>query len=150
MMYAVVPPELLFRVRGWERTSWKAFLGAVHLRPRAVPFLEAVRASGRKIAIVSDLTLEVQLMKLEAFDLFRHLDALIVSEEVPFDKPAEEVFRVAIERLGTDAGACVIVGDNDDKNGEGARRLGAPYIRIDANDVEGEGFDALAHAMGIA
>lgn len=149
MIHALGRPDALPRAREWERSFWRAFLDAVSLRPRVVPFLEALRASGRKVAIVSDLTLEVQLWKLERFDLLRRLDALVVSEEVPLDKPAEDIFRVALARVGVSADACVMVGDHDGKDGEGARRLGIPYVRIDADDEGGAGFDALAREMGM-
>lgn len=150
LAHALGRPDLLLRVRGWERTFWRAFLDAVRLRPRAVPFLEAVRGAGKKVAIVTDLTLEVQLWKLEAFGLFPHVDALAVSEEVSLDKPAEEIFRLALARLGASAGDAVMVGDHDGKDGEGARRLGIPYVNIPADDLEGVRFDALARELGVA
>lgn len=141
--------DMLVRVRSWERTFWNAFLDAVRLRPRVLPFLAAVRRAGRKVALVSDLTLEVQLHKLDRFGLFRHVDAIAISEEVPLDKPAEEIFHLAMARLGVTPAECVMVGDHDDKDGEGARRLGIPYVRIAPDDLEGSGFDALVRDLGI-
>jgi putative hydrolase of the HAD superfamily len=142
-------PDMLVRARSWERTFWNAYLSAVSLRPRVLPFLTATRRSGRKVALVSDLTLEVQLHKLDRFGLFRHLDAIAISEEVPFDKPAEEIFRLAMDRVGAKPEECVMVGDHDNKDGEGARRLGIPFVRIAPDDVDGAGFDALARDLGV-
>lgn len=142
-------PDMLVRVRSWERTFWSAFLGAVSLRPRVLPFLGSVRRSGRKVALVSDLTLEVQLAKLDRFGLFRHVDAIAISEEVPLDKPAEEIFHLAMARIGARPEECVMVGDHDGKDGEGARRLGMPYVRIAPDDLDGSGFDVLARDLGV-
>lgn len=149
LVHALGRPDMLVRVRSWERTFWTAFLDAVRLRPRVVPFLRAARRAGRKVALVSDLTMDVQLMKLDRFGLFPHVDAIAISEEVPFDKPTEEIFRLAMARLGTTAEACIMVGDHEDKDGEGARRLGMPYVRIDPRDTEGAAFDALARDLGL-
>lgn len=149
LVHAVGRPDALASVRAWERTYWRAFVDAATVRPRARAFLETVRRAGAKVAIVSDLTLEVQLFKLETFGLLPLIDALVTSEEVPLDKPDEAIFRLAMARLGTTADACVMVGDRDDKDGEGARRLGMPYFQIEPDDDAGLGFDALLRELDL-
>ncbi len=149
LVHAVGRPDALAKVRGWERTYWQAFLRAATLRPRALAFLQTARAAGAKVAIVSDLTLEVQLWKLETFGVLPLIDALVTSEEVPLDKPASAIFELAISRLGAEKSACVMVGDHDDKDGEGARRLGIPYFKIAKDDITGDGFDALTKELGL-
>lgn len=143
-------PEALPRVRSWERTYWNAFIDASRMRPRALPFLSAARAAGRRIALVSDLTLEVQLLKLERFGLFPLIDAIAISEEVPLDKPAAAIFELALARLGATAQTCVMVGDRPDKDGEGAQRLGIPFVEVPSADAEGLVFDELTRRLGIA
>ena len=140
-------PDALVCVRTWERMYWRAFLDAAVLRPRVIPFFEGVRQRAGRIAIVSDLTLEVQLMKLEHLGILRFIDALVTSEEVKGDKPKRSIFRLAMDRLGTGADACIIVGDNEMKDGEGARKLGIPFFQIDERDSEGMGFDIALTAM---
>ena len=149
LVHAVGRPDALASVRAWERTYWRAFVSAAKVRPRARAFLETVRAAGAKVAIVSDLTLEVQLFKLETFGILPLIDALATSEEVPLDKPDEAIFRLAMERLRTTVDACVMVGDHDGKDGEGARRLNMPYFRIEADDHEGLRFDTLLQQLGM-
>ena len=149
LVHAVGRPDMLASVRAWERAYWRAFVGAATVRPRARAFLETVRRAGAKVAIVSDLTLEVQLLKLETFGVLPLIDALVTSEEVPLDKPAEAIFHLGMARLGTSAEACIMVGDRDDKDGEGARRLGMPYFQIEADDDAGLGFDALLRELDL-
>ncbi len=149
LVHAVGRPDALAKARSWERTYWRAFLGAATLRPRALAFLRTARAAGAKVAIVSDLTLEVQLLKLETFGVLPLIDALVTSEEVPLDKPASAIFELGMARLGAAVDACVMVGDHDDKDGEGARRLGIPYFKIAKDDVLGDGFDVLAKELGL-
>ena len=149
LVHALGRPDALVSVRTWERTYWHAFVGAAKVRPRARAFLESARRAGMKVAIVSDLTLEVQLFKLETFGVLPWIDALATSEEVPLDKPNEAIFLLAMDRLGTTADACIVVGDHDGKDGEGARRLKMPYFRIE-NDEEGHGFDAVMRELGLS
>ncbi|MFG1357594.1 HAD-IIA family hydrolase [Xanthobacter pseudotagetidis] len=47
-----------------------------------------------------------------------------------FGKPEPDLFRAALGRLGLAAGEVVMVGDNPDTDGAGARRLGIPHILI--------------------
>lgn len=137
----------LDRVRGWERAYWAGYLSAARARPRVLPFLERLRASGSKLAIVTDLTIEPQLAKLEHLGLAPFVSALAVSEEVERDKPDPAIFRLAVARLGVSIEACVMIGDNDAKDGEGARRLGIPFFAIDPKEPEGVAFDAIAKEL---
>ncbi len=150
LVHALRRADALPHVRTWERAYWRSFLAATTFRPRARAFLERVRSAHGKVAIVSDLTLEVQLMKLETFGVLPFIDALATSEEVPLDKPDSAIFDLAMTRLGARKEACVVVGDRADKDGEGARRLGIPYFQIDPNDDVGTGFDALAEQVGLS
>jgi putative hydrolase of the HAD superfamily len=123
-------PDLLARVRDWERLYWAAFLSTARLRPGALELVTWWREGARgRLAIVTDLTLDVQLAKLSRFGLLERIDALVTSEEVPLDKPSPELLRLAIARLGTEPN--VVAGDRDDKDGAAARALGLRFVRID-------------------
>lgn len=148
MVHALGRADLLGSVRRWERAFWQAFLSAVRLRKHTQTFLEALRRAEKKVAIVTDLTLEVQLWKLEAFGLGPYVDAIAVSEEVPLDKPEGEIFTLAMARLGVSAADSVMVGDHDGKDGEGARRLGIPFVRVTPEDTDGDALLGLAREMG--
>lgn len=149
LAHALGRVDRLDRVRGWDRAYWSAFLETATLRDGARALLEGVRARGGKVAIVSDLTLEIQLWKLEHFGLGPLIDALVISEEVPFDKPRPEAFALAMARLGgVRAADCVMVGDADDKDGAGARALGIRYFKVDAGDGDGESLIAIARQLG--
>jgi len=151
IVHAASRVDALGHVRAWERTFWGEFLQQATLRPGARALLEGFRARGGKVAIVTDLTLEVQLWKLEAFGLFGLIDALAVSEEVAHEKPAADLFLLAIERLGVSREACVVVGDNPEKDGEGARALGLPYFQaLSSERPGGEGLEAIARALEVA
>lgn len=146
----------LARVQSWERTFWDAYLEGVQLRPGARELLGGWRALGHKIAIVTDLVVDVQLRKLEVLGLFELVDAVVVSEEVARDKPAAETFELAMERLGVEPADCVMVGDNAKKDGGGARALGLPFYRVrgtdpgEASTEAGMTLSEVARALGVA
>lgn len=116
--------------RELERAFWDAYLDAARLRPGAVELLRRFRGAQGKIAIVTDLTLGVQLEKLEKLGLFDHVDALVASEEVGFDKPHRAPFELASTRLDVPLGDCAVIGDNPDKDGAGAEALGIPFFLV--------------------
>ncbi len=143
----------LAHARELEEAYWSAYLDTMELRPFAHGLLDELRARGMKIAIVTDLTLDIQLQKLAKLDLFRRIDALVASEEVGADKPARAAFALGAARLGVPLEACAVVGDNVEKDGAGAEALGIPYFRARTLAV-GEGltleeiFDALVRRNG--
>ncbi len=120
-----------------EEAYWSAYLETMVPRPFAHALLEQVRARGLSVAIVTDLTLAIQLRKLKTLGLFGLIDALVASEEVGADKPARAAFELGAARLGVPLERCAVIGDNDEKDGEGARRLGIPFFhaRTDATGV---------------
>jgi putative hydrolase of the HAD superfamily len=128
----------LAEVRALERTYWNAYLDAARLRPGAIELLQGFRARGGKVALVTDQLLEIQLWKCERLGLFPHIDALCASEEVKGDKPAPEIFRLALERLGLPASACVMIGDHPSKDG-GARELGIQYLHVVSSEFPERG-----------
>jgi HAD superfamily hydrolase (TIGR01549 family) len=131
IVHGVGRPDALANLRRWERLYWDAYMDGARLRDGVVRLFTDWRARGDRIAIVTDLTLEVQLMKLERFDLLGSINALVTSEEVLLDKPDPEGMVLAIARLGVAKERCIVVGDRPEKEGEVARLLGLPYVWVD-------------------
>lgn len=141
--------DALLHVRRWDRIFWGAFIEAAEMRPGALALLDRWRARGGLVALVTDLTLEVQLWKVEAMGLASRIDALVVSEEVFADKPARAPVELALERLGVSAEACVMIGDDEKKDGGAARELGIPFYKVDTGDGCGWSLVAIAHDLGL-
>lgn len=135
----------LVHARDLEEAYWATYLATMRPRPHAVALLTDFRARGGKTAIVTDLTLAIQIRKLDTLGLLPHVDALVASEEVGVDKPARAPFALAAERLGVDLAACAMVGDNVDKDGKGALAIGIPFYhaRTEATGV-GLSLEAIA------
>jgi putative hydrolase of the HAD superfamily len=137
--------------RKWERTFWSTSLVAMTPYPEARPLLEAWRAAGHRTAIVTDLMLSIQFDKLERLDLLDLVDVVVASEEVPCDKPAPEIFELAWSRLGVPRSECVMVGDNDARDGVGARALGIPFVHVRGSDPGAPGIplSEVRRALGV-
>lgn len=129
--------ESLSVAREWERSYWSAYLEGSALRNGARELLDACRGHGMKIAIVTDLVLEVQLWKLAHFGLFSLIDALVVSEEVGHDKPHRAPFELAAARMGVALDACVVVGDNEKTDGDGAKACAIPFFHVRTPQASG-------------
>jgi putative hydrolase of the HAD superfamily len=98
---------------------------------RAIPGAASVLARLRRrvrIGVVSNNLLAEQQEKLRQCALDRHVDALVVSEEVGISKPDPEIFRVALERLGVARSDALMVGDSWSADILGARAAGIPVV----------------------
>ncbi|HEY6877452.1 MAG TPA: HAD-IA family hydrolase [Polyangiales bacterium] len=137
--------------RKWERTFWGEYLRVMEPHPGVRELLAGWRALGNRTAIVTDLVVDIQLQKLEKFSLLELIDAIVVSEEVPLDKPAPEIFELACARLGVPRERCVMVGDNDAKDGAGARALGIPFLQVRGTEPDANGLtlQEVARELGV-
>lgn len=142
-----------------EELYWSVFLKHMQFRPGAVEFLDSLKGIVA-IAIVTDLTAQIQLRKLNHLGLDKHIAALVTSEESGAEKPDAQIFDLALKKLGlTRSDACVI-GDNWEKDILGAMSLGMrsfwlkPDEYNDASDrgdglvAEFKTFDELARLIG--
>lgn len=102
----------------------------------AAEFLEAVRARAT-VVVVSNNLLEEQQDKLRHCALDRHVDVLVVSEEVGVSKPEARIYEVALERAGARADEAVMLGDSWVNDVEGARAAGirAVWFNRDGRDA---------------
>lgn len=71
---------------------------------------------------------DLQREKLAATDLLGHVDAVAISGEVGDGKPNPPVFEFALDELGVEAAAAVMVGDSLSRDMAGAAALGMATI----------------------
>lgn len=112
------------------------------LYPEVLEVLEALRASGLKLLVVSnwDSTLPALLDRL---DLTRRFDGVVVSALVGASKPAREIFDAALDLAGVAAQEVLHVGDSPSEDYEGARRAGLPALLLDRAGVAESGFESI-------
>ena len=110
------------------------FPGTCVLFPGARQTLARVRSEGFKLGLITNGSVRMQGAKLECLALAPAFDAVLISDAEGVSKPEPEIFRRALERLGSPPGHAVYVGDHPEFDIDGARRAGmkAVWRRNDA------------------
>jgi putative hydrolase of the HAD superfamily len=122
-------------VRALVDRDRELLVASARLYDDAIPFLEALRSDGIKIAIVSNCSEHTR-------DVLDHLgvtalaDALVLSCEVGAAKPAPEIFRHALDRLGVAASSALFVDDQASYCAGGAA-LGIGAVQIIRGELDG-------------
>jgi putative hydrolase of the HAD superfamily len=101
--------------------------------------LETFRASGVKLALITNGAALPQRRKIERFALAERFDHIQIEGEHGFGKPDERAYRHAMEALGVEARHTWMVGDNLEWEVETPQRLGIYAIWMDAH---GDGLPA--------
>lgn len=96
----------------------------------AVETLEALRARGLETAVVSNADGRVASI-LENAGLAAHLTLIVDSHLEGVEKPDPAIFRLALSRLGIDAGRAAYVGDIYSIDALGARAAGLTPVLLD-------------------
>jgi putative hydrolase of the HAD superfamily len=93
-----------------------------------LPVLEDLRARGLKLGLVSNTGRNLdEFVRHHGLDV----DAAVSSGVHGKTKPHPTIFRAALDRLGVEAGAAVMVGDSIEDDVEGAKAVGMRGILLD-------------------
>jgi len=97
----------------------------VPIHPQTIPLLNKLKKQGVKIGIISNFQHAPHVRKvLRKHGLLKILDAVIISGEVHASKPDPQIFKIALERLGTKASETLFVGDDPERDIRGAASVG--------------------------
>jgi putative hydrolase of the HAD superfamily len=107
--------------------------------PGAHDAIDALKALGVKLALVTNGAAIDQRAKIERFALTDRFDHIQIEGEHGFGKPEERAYLHAMEALGVTAPETWMVGDNLEWEVEAPQRLGIYAIWI---DVHGDGLPA--------
>ncbi|KWV56460.1 phosphoglycolate phosphatase [Bradyrhizobium macuxiense] len=104
--------------------------------PGAHEAIDALKAHGVKLALVTNGNADMQRAKVERFALGHRFDHIQIEGEHGFGKPEERAYLHAMEALGVTAPDTWMVGDNLEWEVVAPQRLGIYAIWM---DVHGEG-----------
>jgi putative hydrolase of the HAD superfamily len=144
-----IPPDVIRTAAENRIERFKETLSRIS--PRVLTALRELRRRGHLLGLVSnaDVNETIGWMGSPLDGLF---DTVVFSWEVGYAKPDEEIYRIALERLGTGPGEAVFIGDGGSGELEGARKAGLATVmaagvirRIWPRDVE----PRLEHADGV-
>lgn len=107
--------------------------------PGAHDTIDALKALGVKLALVTNGAADTQRAKVERFALAHRFDHIQIEGEHGFGKPEERAYRHAMEMLGVTATDTWMIGDNLEWEVEAPQRLGIYSVWM---DVHGDGLPA--------
>ena len=107
--------------------------------PGAHDAIDALKALGVKLALVTNGAADTQRAKVERFELAHRFDHIQIEGEHGFGKPEERAYRHAMQALDVTAPETWMIGDNLEWEIEVPQRLGIYAIWMDAH---GEGLPA--------
>ena len=117
-----------------------------------VPALEALRAAGFKLGVISNWDERLRPL-LERLDLARYFDAIVISVETGQTKPDRGIFARAAALLETQPAQILHVGDGLEEDVAGAQAAGFSALKISrsgANDWGMTSLGVLPAALGTA
>ena len=122
------PQVIIGMRRTWTRDSLVP-------RPDAIPTLEALRARGHRVGLITVCSTDVaELWESTAFaGLF---DATVFSCEVGISKPDPRIYEICCERLDVRPDECLFVGDGANDELPGAERVGMTAVQLRAPGEE--------------
>ncbi len=126
-----------------EQTYWRTFLNNAVLFDGVKEFLDDLRLAGIPVAIVTDLTAQIQFRKILYFGLDHYVDYIVTSEEAGHDKPHRAPFEIALEKLRTNGKRIWFIGDDPVSDICGAKEcLDAVTLRKVHNGSQRDGAQA--------
>lgn len=112
-----------------EQTYWTAFLDGAALMPDAVELLEDLRLAGVPMALVTDLTTQIQLRKVVYWGMDQFFSAIVTAEEAGAEKPAAAPYQLLLRKLGATPEAVWSIGDSLEQDIQGSKQhLGAATL----------------------
>jgi len=100
----------------------------ISLFPHAHETLDALRAAGVRLALVTNGASQPQWEKIRRFDFQHRFDHIQVEGDVGFGKPETEAYLHALQAVGADAQSAWMVGDNLEWEVAAPQRLGIHSI----------------------
>jgi putative hydrolase of the HAD superfamily len=116
--------------------------------PDAARVIDELKRAGLLVAVVSNTEDGRLKDSLEAAGLADAFDLTVDSHLVGCKKPDPAIFRLALERLGVEAGDAAFVGDSYTHDALAARAVGMRALLLDPFDLHPESVCPRIHALG--
>lgn len=121
----------------------------LRLYPGVEELLIYLRATGRKVILMSNAQSLFTMQELDGLGLTKYLDKIYISSDVGISKPDPEFFNHAVSELGLDKSETIMVGNDYIADMGGAYAAGLTGLYIDqeiSSKIEGD-FDAVEKIM---
>ena len=112
-----------------EQMFWSEYFDHMDLKEDAKRFLDYCKKNKIKIVVITDLTTEIQLRKVNHVGISKYVDFIITSEEVGKEKPHPDIFNAALAKINSTPEGVIIIGDDEQKDILPAKKLGIKYYK---------------------
>lgn len=114
---------------------WESFLNNMRPRSDVIRLLKYIKQNSIKMAIVTDLTTDIQIRKMEKLKIPQYIDVLVTSEEVGIEKPNPKIINFALNKLNLKKKEVMLIGDSLEKDKMVADQLQIPFWHV-TNDSD--------------
>ena len=130
------------RREGEIRTLMEHVGGCVSRLDYAVPWIQSVKATGRRVLFLSNYSRLIMDANPGVLDFLPALDGGVFSCDVKLLKPDRAIYAALCERYALTPGRCVFI-DDLEPNVQGARDFGMQAIRFQSYEQAQEALSAL-------
>lgn len=122
-------PEVIEQVMEMEQRGW---LQSIHVGPDVLPTLQALKAWGLQLGVVSNAAYRPRLMlqQMSALGLRDFFDGVSFSSELGLRKPHREIYLDALRKLGVEGHQALFVGDRVREDVQGPKSLGMRAVLL--------------------
>jgi len=107
-----------------EKVFWDEYFKFMCLKKEALDFLRFCQKNSIKIAIITDLTTQIQLRKTIHLGISKYINYVITSEDVGKEKPHSLIFKVGMKKIKCNPKDIIMIGDDMEKDINPATKLG--------------------------
>jgi HAD superfamily hydrolase (TIGR01549 family) len=122
--------EYIDKAYDFHQYYWSSFVEKMEWNPLAKNLIEELKSENVKLAIITDLTTDVQMLKIKKLKLSKYFFYIITSEEVGIEKPNRQIFEYALKMMNCNANEACLIGDNIKTDG-GCQELGIDFFLVD-------------------
>lgn len=118
---------------------WGTYVEEMSLFDGVASTLAALGDRGVDVAVVSNLTTRIQLVKIAHLGIEASVDLVVTSEETGSEKPSSVMFTLPLAQLDRRPSEALMVGDSIQADVEGANAVGlaTALFNNDATDLAG-------------
>lgn len=113
---------------GMYHAYWDTFLSNMTLEPGILELIDYLRGRGIHVGICTNLTSEIQFIKMERLGIWDYFDSFTTSEECGFEKPDKNIYLYSLVKAGSSPENSIFVGDNRSFDVFGPSKIGMKGI----------------------
>lgn len=124
------------------RRSMQNTHGLVYPLQTSIPWIERVKAGGRKALYLSNFSRKIERENQDAMKFLPHLDGGVFSCDVKMIKPDRDIYECLLQRYSLDPERCVFL-DDTEANLVTAAELGIHTIHVQSHEQAAGELDAM-------